>query len=198
LAEEIGVSKQAVFKRINNEPLKSVISDMDSGIVISERNKIYLSDQACDMVKEAFAEKFSVKKFNVTSANEVDAARPSAFNIDMYIQDLRNHIDLLRHQLQVKDDQIKAKDNQIKEFQLQIKEISNASKPQQKPDNPVIKKRSYGKFDNLVYVEPIKAATISTYEDSFNLPFAEKLPKVHEKKPPTTKKGFRGLIGIFS
>jgi len=54
IAQEIGVSKQAVFKRMSKEPLRSALYALRDGVITTPSKKIVLSEEAEIKIKEAF------------------------------------------------------------------------------------------------------------------------------------------------
>jgi len=137
----VGVSKQAVFKRMNKEPLKSALASLDQGLVIAGSKKIYLSDNAEAMIKRAFLDKnplINIQKspsespglgsrealspalpFSRTHASQKNIQKDYISSPD--IKELKNSVDLLVHQLEVKDQQLREKDDQLRTKDEQIK-----------------------------------------------------------------------------
>ena len=144
IAQEVGVSKQAVFKRMSKEPLKSALASLDNGIITSESNKIYLSDSAVDLLKSAFWEKYAIKDVKkkpagtysgpstfFMSENTLSTPEEAHVKAPVVLQqepprrlaEEQDLINLLTNQLQVKDQQLKEKDEQIQAKDKQIGEI---------------------------------------------------------------------------
>jgi len=98
LADELGVSKQAVHARVNKEPLKSALEALENGIQTSARGTVHLSDEGADLVRSAYAEKYAPTLM-----------RPAVSSNDQLI------IQTLTEQLKVKDAQIAELQNRLKE-----------------------------------------------------------------------------------
>jgi len=58
LADELGVSKQAVYNRVTKEPLKSMLESNSGAKVTSADGTIFLSDDGAQIVRSAYAEKY--------------------------------------------------------------------------------------------------------------------------------------------
>ena len=145
IAQEVGVSKQAVFKRMSKEPLKSALASLDNGIITSESNKIYLSDSAVDLLKSAFWEKYATKDIKKSPASTYSGAStffmsenslstPEEAHVKVPVvhqqeppprklAEEQDFINLLKNQLKVKDQQLMEKDEQIQAKDKQIGEI---------------------------------------------------------------------------
>ena len=157
IAQEVGVSKQAVFKRMSKEPLKSALASLDNGIITSESNKIYLSDSAVDLLKSAFWEKYAIKDVkkkpastysgpatffmpeNALSTPEeahikppppiVHQQEPRKFADEQdFINTLKSQLEVKDQQLMEKDEQIQAKDKQIGEILKTVNELADVLK----------------------------------------------------------------------
>ena len=59
LADELGVSKQAVYSRITKEPLKSTLEGIDNAVQTSAQGTIFLSEEGANIIRTAYAEKQS-------------------------------------------------------------------------------------------------------------------------------------------
>ena len=57
IAKEIGVSKQAIHKRINQEPLKTSLQE----VKITEKNRLYFDVSGEKLIKSAFKKKAETK-----------------------------------------------------------------------------------------------------------------------------------------
>jgi Zn finger protein HypA/HybF involved in hydrogenase expression len=162
---EIGVSKQAVFKKINNEPLKGVLSALEKGVV-TEGGKVYISEEAAEIVREAFADVPAVQK----------KAEPQEKSNE---NDLKDYIEFLKHQAHIKDAQLHEKDAQIRRFQAQINDLN--------------KQLLYAQHKALIIeaieasAEPIKIEPVTFAGDDLLFPLKKKI----EKK----KSGLFGLFG---
>lgn len=116
IADEIGVSKTAVFKRIKQEPLQTLLQEELS----VDGNRVYVSEKGATIVKSAFAEnrmqtenrKVSEKRF---SKNDEKTATD-----DVVYGILKETISTLQKQLDVKDRQIEELTAIVKEQALAI------------------------------------------------------------------------------
>ena len=95
IADEIGVSKQAVFKKIKREPLSTSLQGLTSTV----DGRLTVSDDGEKLIKQAFS-----KDIPSTKYQPVDSAVDDS--VDGIIAVLQATIDLLQGQLEVKDRQI--------------------------------------------------------------------------------------------
>jgi len=120
IADEIGVSKQAVFYRIKKEPLSNdlepFISKIDGVLSVSLDGET--------LIKAAFSES-AAKAFDGKKPPSTDK-EPSKENGGFDGQILKDTIDTLREQLNVKDKQLAAKDEQILSQAETIKNLSES------------------------------------------------------------------------
>jgi len=171
IADEVGVSKQAVFKRINKEPLKSTLASLDGGIITSSGNKkIYLSDSAEDIIKRAFMEASPIHIPYSSISPEADFVKVDSINkkdtSELDTGQLKGAVDLLKHQLEIKDrqlsekdDQLRSKDDQIRFKDEQIKELQQSVKTLSEGLN-YIHKLVVKKFYKLLR-QPFKTSTVN-------------------------------------
>ncbi len=132
IAEEIGVSKQAVFKKIKQEPLSMEIGNFISTV----DGKILVSDGGEKLIKQAFRRKQKAADLNIgakidgkkvaigsNAGNTVDNI-PSVGQEqeNMLAAALQTAIDALTSQLEAKDRQLEAKDQQLEEKDRQLAE----------------------------------------------------------------------------
>ena len=105
IADEIGVSKQAVFKKIKREPLLTSLQ----GLTATVDGRLMVEVDGEKLIKQAFSENAPSTTANQLSG-VVDA--PSTKNeektvaVDGVISVLQSTIDTLQGQLEVKDRQI--------------------------------------------------------------------------------------------
>ena len=110
IANEIGVSKQAVQKRISREPLYTKIQPYISTI----HGTKYIVDIGEILIKSAYGENV----FTGASIDIADNQPPDVHSksIDYVSQVNSELIKLLRGQLEMKDRQLEARDKQIEEL----------------------------------------------------------------------------------
>ena len=108
IATEIGVSKQAVFYRINRPPLSNALRSLTT----KTSNGLMVDDDGITLIKQAF-EIETVKESSNESSNE-----NSSFDGEI-IQILKENIIVLQEQLKIKD-------NQIGELTTTIKNLSES------------------------------------------------------------------------
>ncbi len=94
IAKEIGVTPQAVYKRLNNQLKTSLKAHLHKGL----KGETLIDDDGEQIIKEAF--KPVVKPLNETSPTTVD----------------KQFINSLIDQLKVKDQQLQEKDEQIRQL----------------------------------------------------------------------------------
>ena len=91
IADEIGVSKQAVHQKIKKEPLSTNLRSLISTI----GNTVYIENVGVELIRAEFSSSVDVK-FASTNVNEIDSI-----------------VEFLKQQLQEKDKQLAEKDKQI-------------------------------------------------------------------------------------
>jgi len=111
LAEEIGVSKQAVNEKITKLELTSTLQKIGNRFAIDEEQET--------LIKQAFEEKSTSEKSN-------DLAKKSTSTLD----EIGDFIKILQEQLEVKDGQLRAKDEQLAEKDKQIEKLTDTIKAQ--------------------------------------------------------------------
>lgn len=119
IADEIGVSKQAVEKRISREPLYTSIQPF----VYRQNGIKYIEVGGENLVKLAFA-KSGVDKSDLSKIH---------LSMAMYtpiIEVLQSTIDTLQVQLDTKDKQLAAKDELLRGQQAQIEQLTAALQQQ--------------------------------------------------------------------
>jgi hypothetical protein len=116
IADEIGVSKQAVFYRIKKEPLSNALQPF----MTNNDGVLTVSFDGETLIKTEFLRNNSYQTFDVKEATKRDSF--DAPIIDL----LRETIDTLKTQLESKDKQLESKDKQIEELTLTIKSLSES------------------------------------------------------------------------
>lgn len=122
IADEIGVSKQAVFKKIKREPLSTSLQ----GLTATVDGRLMVEVDGEKLIKQAFSEIApSTTDNQLTGAVDGLVDAPSTKNaektaeVDGVISVLQATIDTLQGQLDVKD-------RQIEELNARLAEISSA------------------------------------------------------------------------
>ncbi len=130
IAEEIGVSKQAVFKKIKQVPLSTEIEKFISTV----DGKKLVSVDGENLIKQAFQRKQKTANVNVdakddgkmftvggNAGNTVDGIPyASQERENTLVATFQTAIDALTSQLEVKDQQLAAKDRQLEEKDKQL------------------------------------------------------------------------------
>ena len=106
IADEIGVSKQAVYKRV-----KGALHTTIAPYVHTVDGILYISDEGKTLVIQAFAENDTYKGAH-TDAHTVDSE---------IIKLLQDNIAILQDQLVVKDKQLEEKDKQLAELTIAVR-----------------------------------------------------------------------------
>lgn len=120
LAEELGISKQALQKRIAREPLHTSIQPYIS----TENNTKYIATEGETLIKAAYnkqdIDKKSIDNNQVHTDKTIDKTIDKTMSIDKYIALLENQIEDLRAQL----DQARAdKEKQTEDFKTQLAKV---------------------------------------------------------------------------
>ena len=109
IADEIGVSKQAVFKKIKREPLSTSLQ----GLTATVHGRLMVEVDGEKLIKQAFSEPHpSTTDNQLTGAVDGLVDAPSTKNeekievVDGVVSVLQDTIDMLQGQLKVKDRQI--------------------------------------------------------------------------------------------
>lgn len=111
IAEEIGVSKQAIQKRIAREPLCTSILTY----IHTKGGTKYIEDIGEQLIKQAFSKKYEIQGIEDKSTTNIDR-----------ISTMSMLVDTLHKQLDVKDIQLTTKDIQLAEKDRQIEELTKA------------------------------------------------------------------------
>lgn len=112
IADEIGVTKQAVFYRIKRPPLSNALQSLSS----KENGVLMVSFDGEMLIKQAFSDD-TVKAF----ADKEPSKENTSFDGDV-LHLLRENIVVLQEQLAVKDRQLQEKDKQLEELTSIIRE----------------------------------------------------------------------------
>jgi len=121
IADEIGVSKQAVFYRIKKEPLSNVLTPFIS----NEKGVLKVDFDGEMLIKKDFdGESIEMIDDNLTSIDGKKPSKPNKTNTlfdGEFIELLKENIQVLQEQLKVKDKQLESKDKQIEELTVTIR-----------------------------------------------------------------------------
>lgn len=138
IAEEIGVSRQAVYKKIKTEPLSTSLQ----GLTALVDSRLTVSVDGEKLIKQAFLQEkpsTSVNQAVNQAVNQVDSLVDSLSTklteVDgqknSIISVLQTTIDTLQGQLEVKDHQLATKDKQIEQQAQIIDRLTDALKAAQ-------------------------------------------------------------------
>jgi hypothetical protein len=119
IADEIGVSKQAVQKRIAREPLYTCIQPY----IYTIKGTKYIADEGANLIISAFAE----NQPTTVSIDIADNQRPDVYS-DVYSE----IIDLLKENINVLQKQLYTKDKQIDELNKRLEEVTSTLSTAQK------------------------------------------------------------------
>ena len=111
IADEIGVSKQAVQKRITREPLYTCIQPY----VYTNNGTKYIAYTGQILIKQAFAE----NEATTLSIDVADNRQPNVYS-DVYSE----IIELLEKNIAVLQNQLEIKDKQIDELNKRLEEVT--------------------------------------------------------------------------
>ena len=103
LADEVGVSKTAVSKKIDKLGLRSRL--------IKVKNQWFIPESLQDELLKSFTD----RKPQTQSYSSVDTL---VTTLQSQVKDLQTQVQTLTNQLEIKDEQIKARDEQINKFLL--------------------------------------------------------------------------------
>lgn len=127
IADELGVSKQAVQKRLSREPLYTSIQPY----VYTQNGVKYIEVVGENLIKSAFY-KTGIDTMSIDKNDHLSIDKPD-LSIPLYtpiIETLQATIDTLQEQLNTKDKQLAAKDEQIRRQQEQIQQLTSALQKQ--------------------------------------------------------------------
>lgn len=113
LADEIGVSKQAVWQRMKREPLSTSLRQLTT----TKGKAVYVKAEGESLIKQAFQDAPSIKP------SSVDDKQPSTLDAEL--------VAILRDELRLKNDQIKSQSRQLEQAHQSIQELTAALSRQQ-------------------------------------------------------------------
>jgi len=121
IADEIGVSRQAVDQRIKKEPLSSNLHPYLSRV---DKTR-YVDVDGENLIKSAFSQvclQEPDKQLAGVIDNQVDTLTPVVDG--RIVEILKQNLSVLQEQLKMKDEQLKVKDSQLKTKDEQLKTLS--------------------------------------------------------------------------
>jgi hypothetical protein len=116
IADIIGVSKQAIHKKIKQDPLSSSLQQLTTTI----NNTIYISIDGMELIKLAF-----VKDSPSTSTININT-KSSTVDDNIIDDSSTKLIDNLESQITFLIEQINIKDNQLKEKDMRLDELTHS------------------------------------------------------------------------
>lgn len=114
IAEEIGVSKQAIFYKINKEPLSKELESL----VSKENGVLMVSLDGEKLIKESFIGKITIKENDYLMSKENTS-------FDSFLM-AENTIKILEKELEEKNKQLQNKDTLIEQQQKNINDLTVA------------------------------------------------------------------------
>ena len=109
IADELGISKQAVFKRIDNLGLRSKLTKIDNQLMVEKEQE--------NMIKSAFSEKQpSTKPSTKLSTKSSTSLQLETVN-DAVVEVLLNQSEMLKNELKIKNKQIEELNKRLEENQ---------------------------------------------------------------------------------
>ncbi len=122
IADEIGVSKQAVFKKIKREPLSTSLRGLTSTV----DGRLMVSVDGENLIKSAFLHNTATVVVNQNRQPVDGLVDAPSTAVDGIILVLQATIDTLQGQLDVKDRQLEVKDQQIEQQAQTITQLTEA------------------------------------------------------------------------
>lgn len=117
IADMIGVSKQAVHKKIKQEPLSTGLRSLMTTV----DGTVYIDVDGLTLIKSAFVKDLPSTvddNLTATTVNQI------ADTVNQLIASLQSQIEFLRKQIEVKDDLLKNKDDKIDELTIKITDLT--------------------------------------------------------------------------
>lgn len=117
IADELGVSKQAVFKKMKQEPLSTSLQ----GLTATVDGRLMVSVDGENLIKQAFSRTIPSTKVD---GNTVNQSLPVDGGLTVVIE-------LMKQQLDIKDRQIAAQQQSIKELTTALENTTSSLKAAQ-------------------------------------------------------------------
>ena len=105
IADELGISKQAVFKRIDNLGLRSKLTKIDNQLMVEKEQE--------NMIKSAFSEKQPSTKLSTKPSTSLQLETVN----DAVVEVLLNQSEMLKNELKIKNKQIEELNKRLEENQ---------------------------------------------------------------------------------
>lgn len=134
LADELGVSKQAVYSRVTKEPLKTTLESMTDAIQTSAQGAILLSEEGANIVRNAYAEKYQRpgEVQRMVSSNKVpkvaEYSDAKFDNLLLQVSSMQNAVSTLLDHTLTKDAKISALEEQITEKNTRIVDLTKVAR----------------------------------------------------------------------
>jgi predicted DNA-binding protein YlxM (UPF0122 family) len=130
IAKEIGVTRQAIYKKIKKEPLLTSLQ----GLTVMNNNKLTVDSNGETLIKTAFDKNVSItvnKKTDIVSTDEVNnITKEVDNNSDELPRSLQEQIKILTSQIESKDRLIEVLENEMKYKNEQIQALTTADRIQ--------------------------------------------------------------------
>jgi DNA-binding transcriptional MerR regulator len=134
-ADRLGISKEALRKRISREPLKSALKDY---ITVKNGTK-FLADKGMDIIMDASMDKADTSMDSNTDApatittNAMDTPdKPMDVSMDKADTSMDKLYDILKDELAAKNKQLEIKDKQIDELNARLAEVTELANTSQR------------------------------------------------------------------
>jgi len=130
LADELGVSKQAVYNRVTKNPLKDILAAIDNAVQPSAQGTIYLSKEGAEVVRSAYLEKPSrpaEPQKAVTKPKLPMAAEPANKTMDaliIQVGSIQKAVNTLLDYTLARDAKINALETQLSEKNAKIEDLA--------------------------------------------------------------------------
>lgn len=113
IADELGISKQAVFKRIDNLGLRSKLTKIDNQLMVEKEQE--------NMIKSAFSEKQPSTKPSTKLSTKLSTKPSTSLQLetvnDAVVEVLLNQSEMLKNELKIKNKQIEELNKRLEENQ---------------------------------------------------------------------------------
>lgn len=186
IADEIGVSKQAVYKKIKKEPLSTSLQ----GLTTKSDNGLQVSLQGETLIKSAF---------NEVTLSTIDSQPQSTVDrsVDCDI------VELLKENLAILQKQLTEKDNQISDLTTALVAAQQTAATAQALHAGTIKQQLIATADTDTLTDdsepPVEPVEESTEITELKRQLAEKDELIaHHSKEVLNRKQKRGLFRLFS
>ena len=111
IADELGISKQAVFKRIDNLGLRPKLSKIDNQLMVEKEQE--------KMIKSAFSEKQPSTKPSTKPSTSLQLGTVNDAVVDV----LLNQSEMLKNELKIKNKQIEELNKRLEENHIRFHQV---------------------------------------------------------------------------